>query len=65
MDLLVYCISVKLDGEELSVWMNKLFIPKVQPYLESGPVVLFFDRHHSHLSVTLITTCNVQCNYIR
>ena len=40
--------------------MNKLFIPKVQPYLETGPVVLFFDGHHSHLSVQLIATCKAK-----
>ena len=38
-------------------FLKKLFIPRVKAYLASGLVVLFFDGHHSHLSVQLITTC--------
>ena len=35
-------------------WFKKLFVPSVQGLLESGPVVLIFDGHHSHISVELL-----------
>ena len=38
-------------------FLKKLFIPRVKAYLASGLENLFFDGHHSHLSVQLITTC--------
>ena len=35
-------------------WFNKLFIPAVSHLLETGPVVLFIDGHHSHITLELI-----------
>ena len=35
-------------------WFNKLFIPAVRHLLETGPVVLFVDGHHSHITLKLI-----------
>jgi hypothetical protein len=46
-----------MEKDNFQSWMQKLFIPRVKPYLESGPVVLFFNGHHSHLSVELVKTC--------
>ena len=46
-----------MEKENFMSWMKKMFIPRVKPYLASGPVILFFDGHHSHLSVELIATC--------
>ena len=43
-----------MEKDNFLSWMKKLFIPSVKPYLASGPMVLFFDEHHSHLSVELI-----------
>ena len=40
-----------MEKDNFLSWMKKLFIPR------SGTVVLFFDGHHSHLSVELIATC--------
>ena len=35
-------------------WFKKIFIPAVQEFLRTGPVVLFFNGHHSHLSLELL-----------
>ena len=35
-------------------WFSKLFIPAVSHLLETGPVVLFVDGHHSHITLELI-----------
>ena len=35
-------------------WFTKVFVSAVQGFLSSGPVVLFFDGHHSHLSIELL-----------
>ena len=35
-------------------WFTKLFVPAVKALLQTGPVVLFFDGHHSHLSLKLL-----------
>lgn len=35
-------------------WFKKLFMPAVAPLIKTGPVVLFVDGHHSHLSMALI-----------
>ena len=41
-------------------WFTKLFIPAVQDLLSTGPVVLFFDGHHSHLSLKLLQEAKVR-----
>ena len=35
-------------------WFSKVFIPSVQALLDTGPVVLLFDGHHSHISLQLL-----------
>ena len=35
-------------------WFEKMFTPAVKPLLDSGPVILFVDGHHSHMGVDLI-----------
>ena len=35
-------------------WFITMFLPAVKHLTESRPVVLFFDGHHSHISVNLI-----------
>lgn len=35
-------------------WFEKLYIPAVASLLSTGPVVLFVDGHHSHLTLQLI-----------
>ena len=35
-------------------WFQKMFLPAVKLYSSKLPVVLFFDGHHSHMSLKLI-----------
>ena len=35
-------------------WFKTMFLPAVRHLTHSGPVVLFFDGHHSHISLNLI-----------
>ena len=35
-------------------WFVKVFMPSVQAILNTGPVVLLFDGHHSHTSIELL-----------
>ena len=39
------------------LWMKKIFIPTVTPYLSTGPVILFLDGHYSHIGIDLIKLC--------
>ena len=45
----------RVDGGcKFLVWFSKSFIPAVSHLLETGPVVLFVDGHHSHITLELI-----------
>ena len=35
-------------------WFEKLFLPSVQHLTSTAPVILFFDGHHSHMSIRLV-----------
>ena len=35
-------------------WFKKMFLPAVQNLTKKHPVILFFDGHHSHLTLDLI-----------
>lgn len=37
-------------------WFEKLLVPAVDSLFSEGPVVLFVDGHHSHLSLPLVRT---------
>lgn len=43
-----------MQGSNFLSWFKKLFIPAVSHLLKTGPVVLFVDGHHSHITVDLI-----------
>ena len=43
-----------MEGDNFLDWFRSSFISAVQHLLESGPVVLFVDGHHSHLSLSLV-----------
>ena len=43
-----------MEGNNFHSWFEKLFLPSVAHLLTTGPVVLFVDGHHSHLSLQLI-----------
>ena len=43
-----------MDASNFDQWFGKLFIPSVRHLLSTGPVVLFVDGHHSHLTLQLI-----------
>ena len=52
------CYGVSQSGwmEEINFfkWFEQQFYPAVKHLTETGPVVLFFDGHFSHLSIALI-----------
>ena len=56
----VYGISDSgwMDSANFLSWFSKLFIPAVSHLTTSGPVYLFFDGHHSHISLGLIRVVN-------
>ena len=43
-----------MDAEVFLSWFCKLFLRAVGHLTESGPVILFLDGHHSHISLELI-----------
>ena len=43
-----------MEGSNFQQWFEKLFTPAVAALLTTGPVVLFVDGHHSHLTLQLI-----------
>ena len=43
-----------MEKENFLSWFEKLFLPSVKACLDSGPVVLIFDGHHSHISINLL-----------
>ena len=52
----VYGISDSgwMDSANFLSWFKKLILPAVSHLTASGPVYLFFDGHHSHISLQLI-----------
>ena len=45
-----------MEKENYASWFQKMFIPVASSLTKTGPVVLIFDVHHSHISLDLITT---------
>ena len=45
-----------MEKESYESWFMKMFLPATKNR-ESAPVVLFFDGHHSHISISLIKVC--------
>ena len=43
-----------MEAANFIQWFEKLFLPAVEHMAKKLPVVLFFDGHHSHLSLKLI-----------
>ena len=43
-----------MDSDNFFSWFKKLYLPAVMHLTASGPVYLFFDGHHSHISLKLI-----------
>ena len=43
-----------MDASNFLSWFNKLLVPAVSHLTATAPVVLFFDGHHSHISLELI-----------
>ena len=43
-----------MEGCNFLSWFKKQFVPAVRHLLKTGPVVLFVDRHHSHITLELI-----------
>ena len=43
-----------MDAPNFLSWFQKLVLPAVSHLISTGPVYLFFDGHHSHISLELI-----------
>ena len=43
-----------MEANNFYKWFEKLFVPAVGGLLSTGPVVLFVDGHHSHLTLQTI-----------
>ena len=43
-----------MESANFKQWVEKMFIPAVKYLATKSPVVLFFDGHHSHISLELI-----------
>ena len=48
-----------MEGGNFCKWFEMLYIPAVQSLLSTGPVVLFVDGHHSHLTMDVIQSAFV------
>ena len=55
----IYSVSESgwMEKENYESWIKKLFLPATSHLRESVPVVLFFDGHHSHISVSIVKYC--------
>jgi len=49
-----------MEADNFISWFKSLFLPAVDHLLPTGPVVLFLDCHHSHLSLELIHTAKTK-----
>lgn len=57
MDQLAVCIvsdSGWMESGNFVQWFEKMFLPATKHVAKKLPVILFFDGHHSHLSIKLI-----------
>ena len=43
-----------MEGDNFLQWFQKMFLPSVKSLTTKYPIVLFFDGHHSHLTMDLI-----------
>ena len=43
-----------MESANFIQWFEKMFLAAVKHLTETAPVILFFDGHHSHLSIKLI-----------
>ena len=43
-----------MEGNNFCKWFEKLFVPAVTHLLKTGPVILFVDGHHSHMTLDVI-----------
>ena len=55
----IYSVSDSgwMEKENYESWLKKMFLPATSHLRESAPVVLFFDGHHSHISVSIVKYC--------
>ena len=43
-----------MESANFLQWFEKLFLPSVRHLTSTAPVILFFDGHHSHMSIHLV-----------
>ena len=48
-----------MEKENFFHWFQKCFLPAIKDLLQTGPVVLFLDGHHSHLSTDFLELAKV------
>ena len=44
-----------MEEGQFSEWFNAMFVPATADHRKSGPDVLFFDGHGSHISIDIVT----------
>ena len=44
-----------MEEGQFSEWFNAMFLPATADLRKSGPVVLFFDGHGSHIGIDIVT----------
>ena len=47
-----------MDASNFLSWFKNLFLRAVAHLIETAPVLLFMDAHHSHISLDLIRTAH-------
>ena len=48
-----------MESANFIQWFEKMFLTAVKHLTETAPVILFFDGHHSHLSIKLEITTSI------
>ena len=43
-----------MESANFIQWFSKLFLPAVKHLVDTAPIILFFNGHHSHISIKLI-----------
>ena len=46
-----------MEEAHFAQWFEKQFYPAVKHLAETGPVVMFFDGHYSHMSIGIHLFC--------
>ena len=53
-----------MESANFFQWFEKMFLPAVKHLTATAPVILFFDGHHSHMSINLIKLAQTSNIYL-